>query len=787
MRHRLFSTFVLVAALSAGPSARGTTYCIDAALGSDAASGIDPACWRTLEPATSFAFRAGDRVLIGPGTYVFPTTGWYMRPGVSWMGADPYLTTVVTNTPAAVPFVRFRTGSNGSGPPTDLQPSPFGPDTVFSNMRIVNRGAATVGIDVRVTSGDASPTIDTVVIEDFPTGIALHPSSDERDDASTHAILTNTIIRGATDSGLLSFPDVFYSNAVTEASIATNLMAESTGVGARITTLVNDLSDASFAVASPVVTNATLAGGTGSAMLLASYYDDGSSLALTLSRAGTFGVEVTNSIFTASDRYGLEETSPFTEPSSVLRTAMGGNVLGDHLDDGTTPRAANPAAGNLSIAPFFVDLTGGDLHVLPGSPTIDRLAASESPADDVDGQARPQGVRADMGADELVQCASFAVITVNQAPRCTGFDSVLDASGSAVGPGCAAGAVLEWLIDDVVVGTGTRLIVNPRSDTTYTLRARCADPRLSACSDEAQATVLSSQGPSTASAGEDVDQCMAEGPVVIDLDGRGSVGTNLTYRWTTTNGVIIGSTEAQAELHLDLLDVTQVVTVRLFVAPAGSSCFSSDTMLVTLRPLPTAIHGGPYSVVDSGNPTDLLQLDGSASRGEGPLIYQWSTTLGTFQDTGTRVSSLANPIVVVPDAPGDQRGRVCLTVTAANGCAPRSACTRISVLASAVLPPNDVGPTLRVKKQPPTGVRLEWQNSPVDAGHSAADEYEVWMSSRACGPFTPGAPSARVGTGTQVYVDPILMTPPKLRYYVVRSVNDGGTSVPAAPDGSLCP
>ena len=43
---------------------------------------------------------------------------------------------------------------------------------------------------------------------------------------------------------------------------------------------------------------------------------------------------------------------------------------------------------------------GGDYHILDPSPAIDNASATYAPADDIDGDIRPQGAADDMGADE---------------------------------------------------------------------------------------------------------------------------------------------------------------------------------------------------------------------------------------------------------------------------------------------------------------------------------------------------------------------------------------------------
>ncbi len=55
---------------------------------------------------------------------------------------------------------------------------------------------------------------------------------------------------------------------------------------------------------------------------------------------------------------------------------------------------------DLEASPGFVNQSGFDFHLLPTSPAINRGHPSDHPADDIDGQSRPMGGRADAGADE---------------------------------------------------------------------------------------------------------------------------------------------------------------------------------------------------------------------------------------------------------------------------------------------------------------------------------------------------------------------------------------------------
>ncbi|GAB4346021.1 MAG: hypothetical protein Kow0089_23200 [Desulfobulbaceae bacterium] len=90
-----------------------------------------------------------------------------------------------------------------------------------------------------------------------------------------------------------------------------------------------------------------------------------------------------------------------------LQKACGGGNAGAVSDSNFTSAAGFFDGGTLTLTnnidpqqdPKFVG--GGDYHIQSGSPVIDQASATYAPADDIDGDTRPQGLGDDMGADEL--------------------------------------------------------------------------------------------------------------------------------------------------------------------------------------------------------------------------------------------------------------------------------------------------------------------------------------------------------------------------------------------------
>jgi hypothetical protein len=75
----------------------------------------------------------------------------------------------------------------------------------------------------------------------------------------------------------------------------------------------------------------------------------------------------------------------------------GNNCSWSYSDVGTTVAGT----GNINMDPQFVNAAQGDFHIMSTSPAKDAADPAATVNVDYDGDARPQGARSDMGADEV--------------------------------------------------------------------------------------------------------------------------------------------------------------------------------------------------------------------------------------------------------------------------------------------------------------------------------------------------------------------------------------------------
>lgn len=133
---------------------------------------------------------------------------------------------------------------------------------------------------------------------------------------------------------------------------------------------------------------------------------------------------------------------------------------------------------NQSAAPQLVNLTLGDIHQLPGSPTIDAGTAGGVGPADIDGQARSSGAAPDIGADEeqvppaeIPNAPSFTLARDVTAPVISG--ARLSHRRFRAGPGLSASARRP-----APRGTAFLYRLSERADVTVRLGRRSAGLRI---------------------------------------------------------------------------------------------------------------------------------------------------------------------------------------------------------------------------------------------------------------------------------------------------------------------
>jgi parallel beta helix pectate lyase-like protein/thrombospondin type 3 repeat protein/polymorphic membrane protein len=113
----------------------------------------------------------------------------------------------------------------------------------------------------------------------------------------------------------------------------------------------------------------------------------------------TEGVSVFVSTTEAPNRVSIVNSILWSESDvSPMNHIAGSGVIAGYSD----VRGGYSGPNNINLDPLFVDTATYDLHLLPGSPCIDAGTLSGAPASDFEGDARPQGLSVDMGADELL-------------------------------------------------------------------------------------------------------------------------------------------------------------------------------------------------------------------------------------------------------------------------------------------------------------------------------------------------------------------------------------------------
>jgi len=353
-------------------------------------------------------------------------------------------------------------------------------------------------------------------------------------------------------------------------------------------------------------------------------------------------------------------------------------------------------------------------------------------------------VRVSCADDPSCSDAASAPVQVFDLPRASaggswstcianGADSVtIELLGEATPPDGAVIEAWSWSTDNPMAAflggatptpilelTGYTDFANLSFDVTLTVTDS------NGCSVTDTAVVNVFRGPQPSAGGPYV-ACQDVGPQsYIPLMG-GAVtpvgSTVVAWSWSSSVGSFDDETSQTPSLIRNNLDFTVTSLVTVTATDDKGCTATSEEVLVTLHPSPTANAGGPYQLQEDMSGTTSFALDGSASGGGiGAISWSWATDLGSFVPPSADTEMIQLDIV---NTGVDQTANVCLTVTDQNAC-PHTDCTEVSVKAGPLVPPNDVGGTLHIAKVAGEAF-FAWSNSPLDATHDLADRYEVW-------------------------------------------------------------
>ncbi|MFH0895943.1 MAG: gliding motility-associated C-terminal domain-containing protein [Bacteroidota bacterium] len=337
----------------------------------------------------------------------------------------------------------------------------------------------------------------------------------------------------------------------------------------------------------------------------------------------TYSLTVTGCVFTAS--LNLTVVSASVAPTSISPSSAsicsGASVTltvsGGSLGAGASWQWYTGGCGSTSIG------SGSTLTVTPGSTTTYYVLAA--------------------GTCNTTSCAS-TTITVNtnsSAPTgasaapatvCPGAPTTLSVSGGSLG----AGASWQWYTGGcgtTSIGSGSTLVVNPGSSTTYYVLAS-GTCNTTSCASTSVTVNSNSSAPTSASA---APATLCSGASTTLSVSGGSLGTGASWQWYTggcgTTSVGSGST----------LVVSPGSTTTYYVLASGTcnttSCASTSVTVNSLSTVPTSASAAPATIC-SGASTTLSVSGGSLGSG---ASWQWYTG-----GCGTTSVGSGSTLVVTP-------------------------------------------------------------------------------------------------------------------------------------------
>ncbi len=238
-------------------------------------------------------------------------------------------------------------------------------------------------------------------------------------------------------------------------------------------------------------------------------------------------------------------------------------------------------------------------------------------------------------------------LTVNPLPTPNAGSDQTICSGDPASLLATGGGTYTWNGGALVNANGAAQTVSPLTNTTYTVTVTDGF----GCQNSDSVLINVNLTPTT-TAGPDVAICTSD-TTQLSASGTG------TFSWTPTTGL--------SNPNISNPDAFPAATTTYIVRlTAGNGCFTSDTIIVTVNPRPTAVASNDTTICSGTN------------------ITITSTGGGTYSWNGGSLSNAPGATqAVAPTAPTS----FVVTVTAANGCTDDDT---VNVAVNA-LPPTDAG------------------------------------------------------------------------------------------------
>ena len=258
------------------------------------------------------------------------------------------------------------------------------------------------------------------------------------------------------------------------------------------------------------------------------------------------------------------------------------------------------------------------------------------------------------------------IVTVNPKPTALAGDGKAVCAGGSVqigGEAAAAGYTYSWSpstgLDDASSAQPT---ATPSVTTTYTVTKTNTATGCFAT----DSMIVTVNPKPTALGGDDKAVCVGES---VQIGGE-AAATGYTYSWSPTAGLDDDSSAQPTATPL----VTTTYTVTKTYTATG--CFGTDSVIVTVNPLPDCTITAPASVCAGSEGNDAGVKDAGLK-----AKYEWSITGGTI--TSTEPYTNAIKWTAGPDA-----GSVTLSVRVTNGddCASDTCTKQVTISQSQTAP-----------------------------------------------------------------------------------------------------